>query len=318
MRNILLYFGSFNPIHNGHVSIARWAAERLERQPAGVEAGISTPVETGFGDGIDELWLVVSPQNPLRTDLAPEADRLAMARIAMGQGETASPHAETGIQGETVPPEATLPQGFAGVPITVSDVEFELPKPSYAIDTLRFLGREHPDCHFSILMGDDILDQLPKWKEYEVLLNDYHLYVYPRARTREEPTQNITILRDAPELEFSSTQVRQTLLDGGDIGAMVPPEVAEYIEKHGLWRPTTAAGWLERGRRHQRQGDMSAALSDLLRAEDLDACQPENMETSEATENPEILASPISTEIAQRIAMLREIFDYHYTDYYNP
>ncbi len=247
MNRVLLYFGSFNPVHNGHTAVAGWAA----------------------GQGVaGEVWMVVSPQNPLREDLAPEEDRLAMARIAM---------------------EEQLP----GLPVKVSDVEFGLPRPSYTIDTLRFLERENPGVEFAVLAGADIVEQLPRWKEYGRLVADYRFYFYPRDGY---PLPE-GVWDGAPRWDFSSTDVRQTLTEGGDIGAMVAPGVAEYIEEHELWRPVTAEGWLARGRRMSAQGRMGEALNAFLRVSELD---------------------PTNSEAAERVKMLREIFAFHYVDYYNP
>ncbi len=103
----MLYFGSFNPVHNGHTAIAEWAARQRIA---------------------DEVWMVVSPQNPLRDDLAPDEDRLAMTRLA-------------------------IEEQLSELPVMVSDVEFGLPRPSYTIDTLRFLGCEHPGNEFAVLAG---------------------------------------------------------------------------------------------------------------------------------------------------------------------
>ncbi len=241
MRSVVLYFGSFNPVHEGHTSIARWSAQTL-----------------------GETWMVVSPANPLRDDLAPEQDRLEMAKIAVRER-------------------------LEGLPVSVSDVEFGLPRPSYTIDTLRFLEREYPSYGFSILIGEDIVAQLPRWKESEKLREHYEIHVYPRVDGSSS--------EDMPIYNFSSTDVREKLLSGEDVSRMVCPGVAEYIERHGLWQPVSAEGWMTRGRRMQRHGKMGEALSAFLRAAELE---------------------PANKEAAERIKMLREIFSFHYVDYYNP
>lgn len=243
----MLYFGSFNPVHNGHTAVAGFAAQQ----------GLA-----------DEVWMVVSPQNPLRDDLAPEEDRLAMVQIAVEEQS-------------------------AGLPVRVSDVEFVLPRPSYTIDTLRFLEREHPGVEFAVLAGADIAEQLPRWKEYERLVSDYRFYFYPR----DGYSLPDGVLDAAPRWDFSSTDVRRTLTDGGDISGMVSPGVADYIEKQGLWRPVTVDGWLARGRRMSERGLMGEALSAFINVLALD---------------------PLNTEAAERVKMLREIFAFRHLDYYNP
>lgn len=255
MRRIILYFGSFNPVHEGHTAVAGWVADR------------------GIGD---EVWLVVSPRNPLKDDagLAPDTDRLEMARLAVGER-------------------------LAGRAVTVSDVEFGLPRPSYTIDTLRFLEREYPGYEFSILAGTDILEQLRRWKESAALTAAHRFYIYPRDGFAAVPTDaDVRFLDDAPRWEYSSTDVRRTLVEGGDASAMVAPVVARYIEEHGLWQPATAEAWLRRGKMYNANGAMDKALNAFLRAIELD---PSN-----------------AGEAAEYVRMLREIFAFRYLDYYNP
>lgn len=177
---------------------------------------------------------------------------------------------------------------LTGLSVSVSDVEFGLPRPSYTIDTLRFMSGEYPNVEFSLLVGADILEQIPQWKEGGEILEKYIIHAYPRGGSSGG---------DLPLLDFSSTDVRRTLQEGGDVSGMVCPGVAEYIEKHGLWQPVGANAWLNKGRRLQQQGRMGEALSALLKARELD---------------------PTNTEIEERIKMLREIFSFHYVDYYNP
>lgn len=136
MKRVMLYFGSFNPIHKGHIALAEYA----------VEKGLC-----------DELVLVVSPQSPYKQaeELAPEMDRFEMAETACAASRY---------------PDRIKP----------SVVEFLLPKPSYTIDTLRYLAENHgADMEFSILMGADQIERLDGWKEYDRIL-EYPVYVYPR------------------------------------------------------------------------------------------------------------------------------------------
>ena len=140
MKRVMLYFGSFNPIHKGHIALAEYA----------VEKGLC-----------DELVLVVSPQSPYKQaeELAPEMDRFEMAEAACAASRY---------------PDRIKP----------SVVEFLLPKPSYTIDTLRYLAENHgADMEFSILMGADQIERLDGWKEYDRIL-EYPVYVYPRRGER--------------------------------------------------------------------------------------------------------------------------------------
>ncbi|MCL2562228.1 MAG: nicotinate (nicotinamide) nucleotide adenylyltransferase [Rikenellaceae bacterium] len=253
IKNIILYFGSFNPPHNGHTAVARYV----------LEAGLC-----------DELWFVVSPHNPLKNDaeLACGADRLRMTEIAVSER-------------------------LAGLRVSVCDVEFNLPTPSYTIDTLEYLRKEFPQYTFSVLAGADVFEDFGRWKEHRKLLNDYKIYVYPRTgHALGEYGAAVTFLPDAPTFDYSSTDVRHRLLDGDDVSGMISPGVLSYITDNKLW-PPMADFYLERARLHDRNGRMDKALNDYLRAQELD---------------------PQNTEAAERIAMLREIFAYRYFDYYNP
>ena len=159
MKRVMLYFGSFNPIHKGHIALAEYA----------VEKGLC-----------DELVLVVSPQSPYKQaeELAPEMDRFEMAEAACAASRY---------------PDRIKP----------SVVEFLLPKPSYTIDTLRYLAENlGADMEFSILMGADQIERLDGWKEYDRIL-EYPVYVYPRRGERVDRFPGrITVLEDAPLQDF--------------------------------------------------------------------------------------------------------------------
>lgn len=191
-RETILYFGSFNPIHNGHTAVARYV------------------IENGF---CEELWFVVSPQNPLKPEniLAGDLDRLRMTEIAVSEK-------------------------LAGLDAKVSDVEFGLPRPSYTIDTLRYLDDNYPGNSFSLLVGADIIPQLERWKDYETIIQKYKLYVYPRKSfTLTEPPYNAVSLADAPLFKCSSTDVRGAVEAGRDISNMVASGVRDYIAENKLW-----------------------------------------------------------------------------------
>ena len=195
MADTVLYFGSFNPPHNGHTEVARYVAG----QPF-----------------CDELWFVVSPRNPFKdaAALAPDEDRLEMMRIA--------------VRDE-----------LAGMPVGVCDVEFSLHRPSYTIDTLRELGRRFPERRFALLGGEDLLAGIGGWKEAETLLSEYRFYIYPRTgselATRCRDMSGVVCLDGAPCWDFSSTDVRLRIAQGGDISGMVCSGVRSYIEKHELY-----------------------------------------------------------------------------------
>ena len=135
-KKVALYFGTFNPIHVGHLSIANYIAQL---------------------DEVDEVWLVVSPQNPLKEKASMLADyhRLAIVREAIADNPL----------------------------LTASDIEFNLPKPSYTIDTLVYIQEKYPDHSFSLIVGEDNLRSFPKWKNFEVILSNFQLWVYPRHTT---------------------------------------------------------------------------------------------------------------------------------------
>ena len=192
-QRVALYFGSFNPIHNGHIAIAEHV----------VEQGLC-----------DMLVMIVSPQNPLKqaADLAPDLARFEMV-------------------------EAACASSKHPVRIVPSAIEFVLPRPSYTIDTLRALEQERgDDMEFSVVMGGDLAEQLPRWKEWETLLQRYPIYMYPREGVTSTPYPEITMLEGAPELLFSSTDVRERLKKGESIDDMVPAAVAKYIADNGLWK----------------------------------------------------------------------------------
>lgn len=184
-----LFFGSFNPIHVGHLMLAQHMVN--------------------FAD-VDEVWLVVSPQNPFKQDveLADTQHRLNMARLAVGDNEK----------------------------IKISEVELSLPKPSYTIDTLRALEKEYPEIEFSIIMGADNLMGLNRWKEAETLLSRYRIIVYPRPgyEAKEPEGAHIEIV-DAPQVDISSTQLRRWIGEGRSVLYFTNNKVIEYFSQNNLY-----------------------------------------------------------------------------------
>ena len=193
MKRVLLYFGSFNPVHRGHIALAEYA----------IEEGIA-----------DEVILIVSPHNPHKQSagLAPEFSRYEMCTAA--------------CQGSKYPEQ-----------ILVSAVEFTLPRPSYTIDTLRFLSENFGDkMHFSILIGADNVERFDMWKEYEQILAHYPIFVYPRSGySVEKFADKVTYLEGAPLFDFSATDIREVFAAGKPIDTMVCPEVEKYIKSNKLW-----------------------------------------------------------------------------------
>ncbi|MBP5643116.1 MAG: nicotinate-nucleotide adenylyltransferase [Bacteroidales bacterium] len=179
-----LFFGSFNPIHNGHLMLANYLAE--------------------YG-GLDEIWFVVSPQNPFKDKKSLLADRHRLYMVEMA------------IKGD---------ERFQ-----VCDIEFYMPQPSYTIDTLTRLQERHPNTDFYLICGMDNIESFKKWKNYEAILQYHHMMVYPRKGYNsnelvEHPS--VTVV-EAPEIEVSSTFIRNAIGEGKDVRYFVPKEVYKYI-----------------------------------------------------------------------------------------
>lgn len=186
-----LFFGSFNPIHIGHLIIANYMANHTS---------------------LDQVWFVVSPHNPLKekSDLINMYDRLEMAKLAVENAEN----------------------------IRVSDVELKLPQPSYTIDTLTYLHEKYPEHHFSLIMGSDNLVSLKKWKNYELILRDYHVHIYPRPGFSDHEFGNhpsVTITQ-TPLMELSATFIRRSVKEGKNVQFFVPDEVLKFIDGKNLYR----------------------------------------------------------------------------------
>lgn len=184
MRAIGLFFGSFNPIHVGHMIIAQ------------------TMVDSGK---IDELWFVISPQNPHKTNknLLHEFDRLDMVEAALHD----QPKMKT------------------------CDIEFGLSKPSYTVKTLAILSEKFPDTEFKLIIGQDNLTNFHKWKNYQEIIKHHNLLVYPRPNSKQhKPELNDHIeMVEAPLLDISATFIRSKIQRGYSIKYLVPSEVEFFI-----------------------------------------------------------------------------------------
>jgi len=160
---------------------------------------------------LERVWFVVSPQNPFKTgnSLLNEYQRLYLVRIATENDQR----------------------------IRASDIEFNLPKPSYTVNTLAYLQEKFPEHEFSIIMGADSFQNLNKWKNYEVIVNGYDIYVYPRPGIDISNTLNARLHKvDAPLMQLSATDIRKYLSEGKSIRYMVPDVVLEEIEKGGYYK----------------------------------------------------------------------------------
>ncbi len=186
-----LFFGSFNPIHIGHLAIANYLVE--------------------FTD-LDQLWLVISPQNPLKekNSLLGEQHRYHMADIAVQDDRLIRP----------------------------CNVEFNLPRPSFTIDTLTYLQEKNINHQFVLIMGSDNLQSLHKWKNYTQLSEQYEIYVYPRPGVRAEKYQSLYKVKliDAPLIEISSSFIRKAIEEKRNIRYFLPPKVYDYIEEMHLYK----------------------------------------------------------------------------------
>lgn len=196
-----LYFGTYNPIHVGHLIIANHMAERSD---------------------LDQVWLVVTPQNPLKAkqNLLADYHRLALVKTAIDDN----------------------------IHLRASDIEFSLSKPSYTVETLAHLKEKYPQHDFALIMGEDNLRTLHKWKNYEVILNKHKIFVYPRPFTLEELTNKTTaaktqiaqhpniVMTESPVMQISSTHIRQLVKSEKSIQYLVVESVRKYIEEMNFYR----------------------------------------------------------------------------------
>ena len=177
-----IFPGSFNPIHIGHLALANWICEFCN---------------------LDELWFLVSPQNPLKknSNLIDENKRLKMVKAS--------------INGYTK--------------FKASDFEFSLPRPSYTIITLQTLRKKYPDRVFYLILGADNWKNISMWKDFDILVSEYPIIIYPRKGYDIEIQDKYTNIKkvDAPLFEVSSTFIRQSLKEGKDIRYFLPEAIRE-------------------------------------------------------------------------------------------
>lgn len=192
-----LYFGSFNPVHIGHTAIAGYMTEFA---------------------GIDQVWFVVSPHNPLKKKETLLADhhRLHMVQTAIGDNDR----------------------------MRASDIEFKLPVPSYTIDTLTYLGEKYPGNEFCLIMGEDNLITLHKWKNAGEIVKNYPIYVYPRAGFVKPSSLLLDQIIseadirtvNAPLMEISGSFIRDSIRRGKNMSYFLSPGVWKYIEEMHFYK----------------------------------------------------------------------------------
>lgn len=194
MKKVGLFFGSFNPIHIGHLILANYILENSD---------------------MEELWFVVSPQNPFKDKktLLNDHNRLDMVQLAVKNY----------------------------LKMRASNVEFSLPKPSYTIDTLTYLHEKYPNHSFALIMGEDNLKSLSKWKNSDKLIENHQIIVYPRLFEGEKQVneylkhENISMI-NAPIIELSATEIRNMIQKGKNVRPMLPPEVFDYIDGSNFYK----------------------------------------------------------------------------------
>jgi nicotinate-nucleotide adenylyltransferase len=188
-------FGTFDPPHAGHVRLALYMKEH---------------------QGLDEVWLVVTPQNPFKKgrNLSPDQHRLAMTRLAV--------------------------QGLQG--LSASGVEMDMPKPNYTVDTMTFLGERWPQHEFTLIIGSDNLATLHLWKDAALLLAKTKVLVYPRPGLEEHLAHadllyhpSVTLVPEAPQMPISSTGIRVRLRNWKPVDDVLDPKVLAYIRQNGLY-----------------------------------------------------------------------------------
>jgi len=187
-----LYFGSYNPLHTGHLIIANSMLQCCS---------------------LDEVWLVVSPQNPFKEkeELLEDQCRLSLVKKALADNPR----------------------------IKACDIEMNLPLPSYTYNTLQKLAEFYPQHEFSLIMGSDNVDRLDRWRNAEEILSGYDIYVYPRPEHLDAPLlqhHHVHLIEDLPHLEISSTYIRKQISNGLSVRYLVPDAVWEEIEERDYYR----------------------------------------------------------------------------------
>lgn len=188
-----LYFGTFNPIHIGHLVIANHFVE--------------------YSD-LDQVWFVVTPHSPFKkkSSLLDNNHRYQMVDRAL--------------------------EGYPK--LRVSDIEFKLTQPNYTINTLIYLGEKYPDYKFSIIMGEDNLKSFHKWKNYNIILENHEIYIYPRISKGKLESEFIGHKKvhfiNSPIMEISSTFIRKAIKDGKNVRPLLPENVWQYLDEMNFYK----------------------------------------------------------------------------------
>lgn len=197
MKKVGLFFGSFNPIHIGHLVIASHIAE---------------------SELVDEVWFVVSPQNPFKEkkSLIEDYHRLALVNEAIEDEDR----------------------------LKSCDIEFTMPKPSYTSNTLAYLMDKYPKNEFSLIMGEDNIKSFHKWKNYETILNNHSIVVYPRLGVSDHlqadksilSHNNVHLLEDIPIMKISASYIRKRIKEGKSVRYLLTEKVAKYVDEMNFYR----------------------------------------------------------------------------------
>ncbi len=199
-KNIGLFFGTFNPIHVGHLILGNYMAQLPQ---------------------IDQVWFVVTPRNPFKAKdtLLSDVHRLALVREAVDENPK----------------------------LEASNVEFDMPQPNYTVNTLAVLTEKYPDKNFTLIMGEDNLRGFNKWKNYEVILENHEILVYPRVYTENEKPATFEKVSqllnhpklqmvDAPLMKVSSSTIRKMIAEGKDVQYILPPKVYTYVNEMNFYK----------------------------------------------------------------------------------
>lgn len=196
MKKVGLFFGSFNPIHVGHLVIANHVAQ---------------------SDLAEEVWFVVSPQNPFKEkkSLLEDHHRLTLVNEAVYENSL----------------------------LKASNIEFSMPQPSYTADTLAYLIDKYPDIEFSIIMGSDNINSFHKWKNYEVILKNHSIIVYPRIGIDDVKGdasvlnhENVHFLRLTPLMDISASFIRKRIKEGKSVSYLLTEKVEKYVTEMGFYK----------------------------------------------------------------------------------
>ncbi len=185
-----IFGGSFNPVHKGHVMLAKFLSQ---------------------SQYLDEVWLTLSPQNPFKasSDLLDDKHRLAMLHLAT-----------KGIEGGEV-----------------CDIELSMPRPSYTINTLEALSQQYPKYEFRLVIGGDNWNVFDRWKDYQRIIDEFGVVVYPRPGYELKPIQDKNVVTvEAPLADISSTEIRNAIAKDIDVSAMLPQRVWNYIKENKLYK----------------------------------------------------------------------------------